>query len=154
MRPPDPTPEPSRVGDVPQAVAEAIDSLARLRARTTALGLASGTGGTIPAARTTALSDRSRFGAPEPSPETDGATAPESRRDGREEEAAARVALRQAVEHYARDLRRQGVPPERMIVAVKGVVKRATASAHPLPEPEYLIPDLVQWSITAYFSAD
>jgi hypothetical protein len=154
MRPPDPIPEPSQIGDVPQAVAEAIDSLARLRARTTALGLAS-TDTAVPTTRTTGLTEGAMpADAGTSATPIGGGGAADARRDGRAAEAAARATLRQAVERYARDLRRQGVPPERMIVAVKGVVKRATASAHPLPEPEYLIPDLVQWSIAAYFAAD
>jgi hypothetical protein len=129
MRPPDPSPEPTQVGDVPRAVSEAIDSLARLRSRSTTSLLA----------------------APAPA---DGAPTSSDARNGRLAEDAARAALRQAVERYARDLRREGVPPERMIVAVKGVVKRATAAPQSLPDAEHLVPDLVQWSIAAYFSAD
>jgi hypothetical protein len=128
MRPPDPSPEPTPVGDVPWPVAEAIDSLARLRTRAASVSATP--------------------------PPTGDAPGPADARTGRLAEDAARAALRLAVERYARDLRREGVPPERMIVAVKGVVKRATAAPHPLPDAEQLVPDLVQWSIAAYFSAD
>ena len=129
MRPPDPSPEPTPVGDVPGPIAEAIDSLARLR-------------------------QRSASPPPTPRAGVDDAPLRSDAGEGRLAEDAARSALRQAVEGYARDLRREGVPPERMIVAVKSVVKRATAAPYPLPDAEHLVPDLVQWSIAAYFSAD
>jgi hypothetical protein len=155
MRPPDPSHEPSRTDEVPQAVTEAIDVLARLRARGRTQEFVVPAGRTGPSRTTAPTVESGPAGSDRPpDPAADVARSTDLRRDAGAAEAAARASLRQAVERYARDLRRQGVPPERMIIAVKEVVKRATASPQPPPEPEYLIPDLVQWSIAAYFSAD
>lgn len=157
IRPPDPSPGTSPPADVPVAIAEALDALARHRAasarhddalrrafetrvRTSADGVE----------RPMHAGDRAsraleRF--------EDARTRDAAMRE-REAEGTARAVLRRAVERYARDLRRAGVPPERMIVAVKSVVRRAAVAPDPLPEPEHLIPDIVQWCVAAYFAAD
>ncbi|HEX6059550.1 MAG TPA: hypothetical protein VFZ11_11100 [Gemmatimonadaceae bacterium] len=158
IRPPDPSyGAPLAPHEVPFAVAEAIDALARHRSAAAShesemhaafdarvRGLADV--GQRPA-RLGDDGDRARA-------RLEGARSREAADRERAAEDAAKAELRVAVERYARDLRRQGVPPERMIVAVKGVVRRAAAAPHALPEPEHLIPELVQWSVAAYFAAD
>lgn len=157
IRPPDPTPGASPAPDVPAAIAEALDALARHRAaaarhdatlhrvyRSRVSAAADGR------ERSTSAGDRANRALERVE---DARTRDAALRE-REAEGSARTALRRAVERYARELRRSGVPPERMIVAVKSVVRRAAIAPDPLPEPEHLIPDLVQWSVAAYFAAD
>ena len=161
IRPPDPSyGSPLAPHEVPFAVAEAIDALARHRsaaashesemhaafdARVRDLADVADRSGRPPRLADDGERARARL---------EGARSREAADRERAAEDAAKAELRVAVERYARDLRRQGVPPERMIVAVKGVVRRAAAAPHALPEPEHLIPDLVQWSVAAYFAAD
>lgn len=157
IRPPDPTPDRSPPVGVPPAIADALDALARHRAAAARHDAAmheafvARSGMTADGAeRSSRVEDR----ADRALERYDDARARDAARREREAESAARAALRRAVERYARDLREAGVPPERMIVAVKSLVRRAAVARDPLTEPERLIPDLVQWSVAAYFAAD
>ncbi len=156
IRPPDPTPDRSPASEVPPAITDALDALARHRAAAARHDEAMHE---TFVALFSVSADRARSaGAAERADRVidrhEGARARDDARREREAEGTARLALRRAVERYARDLRQAGVPPERMIVAVKSVVRRAAVDRSPLPEPEHLIPDLVQWSVAAYFAAD
>ena len=156
IRPPDPTPDHLPASEVPPAITDALDALARQRAAAAQYDAAMHE---TFEALFPVMADRARSARPADRADRaierhDAARARDDARREREAESTARLALRRAVERYARDLRRAGVPPERMIVAVKSVVRRAAVHRSPLPEPEHLIPDLVQWSVAAYFAAD
>ena len=156
IRPPDPTPDRSPASEVPPAITDALDALVRHRAAAARHDAAMHETfeALFPVSADRARSALAADRADRAIERHDGARARDDARREREAEGTARLALRRAVERYARDLRRSGVPPERMIVAVKSVVRRAAADRSPLPEPEHLIPDLVQWSVAAYFAAD
>jgi hypothetical protein len=70
--------------------------------------------------------------------------------------AAANHELRDTVEALAKSLRRLDVPPETLIVAVKGISDEA-ARANTLPpdraDRTAFTSDLVRWAIHAYFAA-
>ena len=67
--------------------------------------------------------------------------------------ATARAALREEVTRYVRALKQEGLPPERVLVAVKGVVLASDANGLPLRDLEQLAADASQWSIDAYYAA-
>jgi hypothetical protein len=157
MRPPDPALDSAPTSEVPPAIADAIDALARHRnaaARFDAIARTMADARVKFTAERAERALRAEERAENARVRREAAQARDDEARAHEAEADARATLRRAVELYARDLRRRGVPPERMIVAVKGVVRRAAASPAPLPEPERLIPDLVEWSVAAYFAAD
>lgn len=64
-----------------------------------------------------------------------------------------RAEMRAAIQGYARSLRRQGIPPERVLVLLKDAVQTGLAGS-PLDEPlaESLLHDGVEWCIDAYFT--
>ncbi len=64
-----------------------------------------------------------------------------------------RAEMRAAIQGYARSLRRQGVPPERVLVLLKDAVQSGLAGTC-LDEPlaEAMLHDGVEWCIDAYFA--
>jgi hypothetical protein len=66
---------------------------------------------------------------------------------------AIRAELRASVTAYARHLRTDGVPPERMLVLVKSAVREATPAELDAVEARDLMEDVVRWSIDAYYHA-
>ena len=70
----------------------------------------------------------------------------------RQESAARRTELREAVRAYVRDLRDEGQPPQRMLVLVKSAVRDSTPlRTEPLEARQELTADVVRWSVEAYY---
>lgn len=63
-----------------------------------------------------------------------------------------REALRDSVRAYARQLRAEAVPPQRMLVLVKGEVAAAAPGACDGDDRRTLLEDVVRWSIDAYYA--
>ena len=64
-----------------------------------------------------------------------------------------REQLRASVGAYARRLRTDGVPSERMLVLVKSAVRDATPRELDAIEARELMDEVVRWSIEAYYAA-
>ncbi len=73
----------------------------------------------------------------------------------REASAALRAQLHDAVDSYVRLLRREDVPPERMLVLVKAIVHESapTLRARDGAPAHAIADDVVRWSIEAYYAA-
>lgn len=61
-------------------------------------------------------------------------------------------ALRVAMSAYAAELKEYGVPPERMLVAAKTVVRRGAAAGFSAPDVEALVSRVTTWCIAAYYA--
>ena len=66
---------------------------------------------------------------------------------------ALRAQLRASVTAYVHRLKREGLPPERMLVDVKSAVIEATPSDLEPFERRELMDEVVRWSIEAYYEA-
>ena len=67
-----------------------------------------------------------------------------------------RTELRENVEALASRLRKLGVPPETVVVAVRGISREAAQmTINPLPHADRLALtyDLVRWAVQAYYAA-
>ena len=71
----------------------------------------------------------------------------------RQDSAALRAELRASVEVYVRSLRSGGLPAERVVVLVKGVVRDATPDGVDVGDARDLLDDVVRWSIEVYYAA-
>lgn len=60
-----------------------------------------------------------------------------------------REELRRAVRAFTRELRRQAVPPERMLIELKQLVRDTSISR--APYPQQLMEQVVSWGIDAYY---
>jgi hypothetical protein len=59
--------------------------------------------------------------------------------------------LRAAIYAYARQLRREGVPPERALVAIKTLVYEGLSTLRPSDAEERRLSLAVRWCIAAYY---
>jgi hypothetical protein len=66
---------------------------------------------------------------------------------------ALRAELRASVTAYARHLRADGLPCERVVVLVKTAVREATPPELDALDARALMEDVVRWSIEAYYHA-
>ncbi|GLC25123.1 hypothetical protein rosag_16360 [Roseisolibacter agri] len=66
---------------------------------------------------------------------------------------ALRAQLRASVTAYARHLRADGEPPQRMLVLVKSAMREATPPELDPYDARALMEDVVRWSIEAYYHA-
>jgi hypothetical protein len=60
--------------------------------------------------------------------------------------------LRASVTGYVGALRADGVPAERVVVAVKGIVREATPPRLDVHDARALMDEVVRWSIEAYYA--
>jgi hypothetical protein len=70
-----------------------------------------------------------------------------------QESDALRAQLRASVAAYARRLKAEGQPPERMLVLVKTAVRDAVPPEFDAVEVRELLEDVVRWSVEAYYDA-
>jgi hypothetical protein len=70
-----------------------------------------------------------------------------------QESADLRELLHASVAAYARRLKAEGQPPERMLVLVKSAVREAVPPELDAVEVRELVEDVVRWSVEAYFEA-
>jgi hypothetical protein len=66
---------------------------------------------------------------------------------------AARAEARAAVTAYVVRLRGEGLPPQRVLVALKAVARDASPPDLEMLDQRALIEDVVRWSIAAYYAA-
>ena len=67
--------------------------------------------------------------------------------------AAERDAARSAVCSFVVQLREHGVPPERMLVDVKGVAREASVGVLDPTSTRALVDDVVRWSVEAFYAS-
>jgi hypothetical protein len=80
--------------------------------------------------------------------------AAEARTAARLEREAARDAhrrLREAVVEFTRQLRSGGVPPYHVLVTMTTIVRRAARDPEPLPDPDALTADVIEWALATYY---
>ena len=70
-----------------------------------------------------------------------------------QESDALRAQLRASVAAYARRLKAEGQPSERMLVLVKTAVREAVPPEFDAVEVRELLEDVVRWSVEAYYDA-
>lgn len=72
-------------------------------------------------------------------------------RPGPNVDTAQRAAARSAVCALVVQLRERGVPPERMLVDVKGVAQAASSGVLDADTARALVEDVVRWSVEAFY---
>jgi len=104
--------------------------------------------------RQIAAEDRARDAEARRADRLDRREAAQAREAAREEREAARDAhrrLREAVVAFTHRLRSAGVPPYHVLVTMSTIVRRATHDPEPLPDPEALTADVIEWSLATYY---
>jgi len=81
--------------------------------------------------------------------------AAQAREAAQQEREAARDAhrrLREAVVAFTHRLRSEGVPPYHVLVTMTTIVRRAAHDPEPLPDPDALTADVIEWSLATYYA--